>query len=82
MGLANVFTNVIEHVLLSRLQNWLSTTCSQFGVKAKHVTEICVFILKELIRYYKIIEHGSFTYLDASKAFDRVNHQQLFAKCI
>ena len=49
--------NVIENVLLSRLQNWLSTTCSQFGFKAKHGTEMCVFILRELIRYY--IEHGS-----------------------
>ena len=81
--LANVFTKVIENVLLSRLQNWLSTTCSQFGFKAKHGTEMCVFILKELIRYY--IEHGScmyVTYLDASKAFDRVNHQKLFAKLI
>ena len=81
--LANVFTKVIENVLLSRLQNWLSTTCSQFGFKAKHGTEMCVFILKELVRYY--IEHGScmyVTYLDASKAFDRVNHQKLFSKLI
>ena len=73
---ANVFTKVIENVLLSRLQNWLSTTCSQLGFKAKHGTEMCVFI-----RYY--IEHGScmyVTYLDASKAFDRVNHHKLFAK--
>ena len=69
--------------ILSRLQNCLSTTCSQFGFKAKHGTEMCVFIMKELIRYY--IEHGScmyVTYPDASKAFDRVNHQQLFAKLI
>ena len=83
ISLANVFTKVIENVLLSRLQNWLSTTCSQFGFKAKHSTEMCVFILKELIRYY--IEHGScmyVTYLDASKAFDQVNHQKLFAKLI
>ena len=81
--LANVFTKVIENVLLNRLQNWLSTTSSQFGFKAKHGTEMCVFILKELIRYY--IEHGScmyVTYLDASKAFDRVNHKKLFAKLI
>ena len=40
--LANVFTKVIENVLLSRLQNWLSTTCSQFGFKAKQGTEMCV----------------------------------------
>ena len=81
--LVNVFTKVIENVLLSRLQKWLSTTCSQFGFKAKHGTEMCVFILKELVRYY--IEHGScmyVTYLDASKAFDRVNHQKLFSKLI
>ena len=81
--LANVFTKVIENVLLSRLQNRLSTTCSQFGFKAKHGTEMCVFILKELTRYY--IEHDScmyVTYLDASEAFDRVNHQKLFAKLI
>ena len=40
-------------------------------------------LLKELVRYY--IEHGScmyVTYLDASKAFDRVNHQKLFSKLI
>ena len=81
--LANVFTKVIENVLLSRLQNWLSTTCSQFGFKDKHGTEMCFFMMKELVRYY--IEHGScmyVTYLDASKAFDRVNHQKLFSKLI
>ena len=81
--LANVFTKVIEQILLSRLQNWLSTTCNQFGFKSKHGTEMCVFILKELIRYY--IKHGScmyVTYLDASKAFDRVNHHKLFTKLI
>ena len=47
--LANVFTKGIENVLLSRLHNWLSTTCSQFGFKAKHGTEMCVFILKDLL---------------------------------
>ena len=63
-----MFTKVIEDVLLSRLQNWLSTTCSQFGFEAKHGTEMCVFILKELIRYY--IEHGFcmyVTYLDVDR---------------
>ena len=75
---------MIDNVLLSRLQNWFSTTCSQFGFKAKHGTEMCVFILKELIRYY-IIEHGScmyVTYIGASKAFDRVNHHKHFARLI
>ena len=42
-----------------------------------------VFLLKELIRYY--IKHGSCMYmafLDASKAFDRVNHTKLFSRLL
>ena len=41
------------------------------------------FCSKELIRYY--IKHGSCMYvafLDASKAFDRVNHTKLFSKLL
>ena len=55
--LSNVFTKVIEKVLLCRMQGWLSTTSNQFGFKHKHGTDMCVFTLKELIRYY--IKHGS-----------------------
>ena len=57
------------------LSKYLVTACNQFGFKAKHGTEICVFILKELLRYY--VAHGSCMHvadLDASKAFDQVNH--------
>ena len=59
---------VIENVLLCRMQGWLLTTSNQFGFKPKHGTDMCVFTLKELIRYY--IKHGScvyVAYLDASK---------------
>ena len=79
--LSNVFTKVIEKVLLCRMQGWLSTTSNQFGFKHKHGTDMCVFTLKELIRYY--IKHGScmyVAYLDASKAFDRVNQNKLVIK--
>lgn len=81
--LSSVFSKVAEKILYSRLHYWLSTTCNQFGFKPKHGTDICVFILKELLRYYT--EHGScmyVAYLDASKAFDRVNHTKLFAKLL
>ena len=46
-------------------------------------TEMCVFVIKELLRYY--MKHGSCMYvafLDASKAFDRVNHTKLFSKLL
>ena len=79
--ISSVFSKLLENVLYSRLSKYLVTACNQFGFKAKHGTEICVFILKELLRYY--IAHGScmhVAYLDASKAFDRVNHIKLFRK--
>ena len=65
------------------MDGYLQSTFNQFGFKRKHGTEMCVFVLKELIRYY--INHGSCMYvafLDASKAFDRVNHTKLFAKLL
>ena len=82
-SLANVFTKVVEKVLYSRMEGYLQSTSNQFGFKRKHGTEMCVFVLKELIRYY--IKHGSCMYvafLDASKAFDRVNHTKLFSKLL
>ena len=75
--ISNVFTKVVEKVLYSRMDDYLQSTNNQFG------TEMCVFVLKELIRYY--IKHGSCMYvafLDASNAFDRVNHTELFSKLL
>ena len=44
---------------------------------------MCVFTLKEIIRYY--INRGSLkyvTFLDATHAFDRVNHTVLLRKLL
>ena len=81
--ISNVFTKVVEKVLYSRMEDYLQSTNNQVGFKRKHGTEMCVFVLKKLIRYY--IKHGSCMYvafLDASKAFDRVNHTELFSKLL
>ena len=81
--ISNVFTKVVEKVLYIRMEDYLQSTNNQVGFKRKHGTEMCVFVLKELIRYY--IKHGSCMYvafLDASKAFDRVNHTELFSKLL
>ena len=44
-------------------------------------TKLCVFAFKELLRFYT--KHGSamhVAFLDASKAFDRINRYKLIAK--
>ncbi len=48
---------------------------------ANRGTDMCEYVLKELLRYYT--NHGSqmfVAYLDASRAFDRLNHNILLSK--
>ena len=79
--LSNICSKIIEVVLFNRMSIFLQSSPNQFGFKPKHGTELCVFAFKELLRFYK--KHGSamhVAFLDASKAFDRVNRRKLLYK--
>ena len=55
----------------------------QFNFKAKVSSDMCIFTLKQLISsYHKQSSPVYCAFLDASKAFDRVNHYILFKKLI
>ena len=57
------------------------TSPNQFGFKNKHGTDHCIFAFKEIIDYCtKLNSRVSVCFLDASKAFDRINHTKLFDK--
>ena len=59
------------------------TTASdhQFGFKSKHSTDMCVFLLKQAVSFYNKHDTPVYaTFLDASKAYDRVDHFMLFKK--
>jgi len=76
-------SKIIELILLDRLHDKLGTVCNQFGFKSTHGTDMCVFSLKQVIEYYNSRSNPVYVcYLDASKAFDRINHWCLFFKLI
>ena len=83
IAIASTMSKLLEILLLDRLSNYLLTSSNQFGFKAKHSTDACIYILKEVIdRYVGNQSSVYLCFLDASKAFDRVNHHTLFNKLI
>ena len=81
IALTSVLSKVFETALLSKLESVFETSDYQFGFKSHHSTDLCIYTLKEIVEYYK--SHSTSVYvcfMDASKAFDRVNHWTLFKK--
>ena len=83
IAVTSVLSKLIELVLLERMNLNLGTACNQFGFKSRHGTDMCVFTLKQIIEYYNLrCSPVYICYLDASKAFDRINHWCLFKKLL
>ena len=81
--IAPIISKVFEYVLQTLFQPFLSTSHFQFGFKKKTSTSHAIYCLRETIDYYTT--HGSNVYcsfLDASKAFDRLVHAGLFLKLL
>ena len=79
IGLSSICSKLMEYIIVAKIESYLVTTDNQFGFKQGHATDMCIFTLKETVQHYK--SHGSstfVTFLDASKAFDRVNQGILF----
>ena len=79
--IASIMSKIFEHALRIVFGTYLSTSPNQFGFKKESSTSHALFCLKQSINYYT--ERGSDVYssfLDASKAFDRLVHAGLFLK--
>ena len=83
IALATIVSKMFESVLLFKCAEYLSTSDNQLCFKSSHSTDLRIYTLKEFIDYYK--SRGTtvyVTFLDASKAFDRIDHWLLFNKMI
>ena len=83
IAIATITSKLLESVLLLKCSDYLTTCVNQFGFKASHVTDMCIYTLKKFIDYYKCRGTTVYvTFLDASKALDRLNCWLLFDKLI
>uniref|UniRef100_A0A3P9H128 Reverse transcriptase domain-containing protein n=1 Tax=Oryzias latipes TaxID=8090 RepID=A0A3P9H128_ORYLA len=81
IALASILSKLFEIILLDMITEFVKTTHNQFGFKEKLGTDMCIYALKEMIYKYRSLNSSVFLcFLDASKAFDRVNHKKLFMK--
>ena len=79
IAIGSVFCKLFDHIVLSRYRHLLSSNNLQFGFKKGHCTQMCTMVLKEAISYYVNNNNAVFcTFLDATKAFDRVQYCKLF----
>ena len=68
--MASVVSKVVERILLDILSEYLYI----MGFKPTLGTDMCIYSLKEIIGSYSKLNGCVFScFLDASKAFDRVN---------
>ena len=83
IAISCIVSKIFENVILLRIEEYLWTTDNQFGFKAHHSTDLCVHALTEFIEHFKNRSTSVYVaFLDASKAFDKINHWLLFKKLI
>ena len=79
IALSSILSKLIDIIIIKKQSNHLDTSDLQFGFKEKSSTVQCSFVAKEVINYYCRNEGNVYaTFLDASKAFDRVKFDTLF----
>ena len=81
ISISSVLSMVLEHCILDRYHDFLSTIDNQFGFKRGLSCSHATFTLRTVVDHY--VNYGSTVNvcsLDLSKAFDRMNHHEIIRK--
>ena len=79
IAISSILNKIFDNVVMVKYQHLLSTSDLQFGFKKNHSTHMCTMVFKETVSYYLSNKSNVFcTFLDATKAFDRIHYCKLF----
>ena len=53
VAIVTAISKIFELCILSRIENVLESNDFQFGFKAKHSTDMSIFVIKEIVNFYK-----------------------------
>ena len=83
IAIVTALSKIFELCIMNLIESHLHTQENQFGFKKKHSTDLCRFTVKSTIKYSNMYNSPVYScFLDASKAYDRVNHWTLFQKLL
>ena len=83
IALNTLFNKLFDYIFIESLKDELKTSDFQFAYKNNFSTSLCSFLAMETIHHFN--KKGSkvlAVFLDASKAFDKVEHAKLFPELL
>ena len=83
IALSNTVSKILETLFLREVNSASSCDSWQFGFKTGHSTAMCTRAMKDVVEYYTGQgSHVFVSFVDFSKAFDKVNYWKLFGKLL
>lgn len=81
--LSNSISKILEQIFLDKIKCYAPADECQYGFKANHSTAFCTNTMKKVVNYYTSRgSHVFASFIDFSKAFDKVNYWKLFNKLL